>query len=322
MDFKNASFLPYKDDDTANPRQRNECVQFFRDYLNVSRAISTEVDVIADSIFQFFPPLQKRIRERKSEFLSLELPIDPLLETLETAVLTCMNSRFAEKVVKSMHNTLGDLREGVARLREIENQFTEETKREIQKLKNVLKYEYGQVRDIDRQGDVDEPAQAIRYHLGSAKPYADLADFSEKVEKIQTYYKKVRLELVAEKDKLYTEKEERLRNRSIFGEITIDERAEVLLPLQSSNKIISPDGVAPTLLQIEKYRVDIEEAAELSHKKLDEIYNRIGERQIVTLNIPFLSTEIKSIEELDSQLKSLRERCEQEISLGRIVRFQ
>jgi hypothetical protein len=169
---------------------------------------------------------------------------------------------------------------------------------------------------------VDEPAQAIRYHLGSAKPYADLADFSEKVEKIQTYYKKVRLELVAEKDKLYTEKEERLRNRSIFGEITIDERAEVLLPLQSSNKIISPDGVAPTLLQIEKYRVDIEEAAELSHKKLDEIYNRIGERQIVTLNIPFLSTEIKSIEELDSQLKSLRERCEQEISLGRIVRFQ
>jgi hypothetical protein len=322
MDFKNASFLPYKDDDTANPRQRNECVQFFRDYLNVSRAISTEVDVIADSIFQFFPPLQKRIRERKSEFLSLELPIDPLLETLETAVLTCMNSRFAEKVVKSMHNTLGDLREGVARLREIENQFTEETKREIQKLKNVLKYEYGQVRDIDRQGEVDEPAQAIRYHLGSAKPYADLADFSEKVEKIQTYYKKVRLELVAEKDKLYTEKEERLRNRSIFGEITIDERAEVLLPLQSSNKIISPDGVAPTLLQIEKYRVDIEEAAELSHKKLDEIYNRIGERQIVTLNIPFLSTEIKSIEELDSSLKSLRERCEQEISLGRIVRFQ
>lgn len=322
-EFKNATFIPYDEQKSLDPRSRNRCSLFFKDQLDISQPIANDIDSLADSVFQYFTFILSRIGDIKKQFISLGLHLDPIIEEAEDTVLKCKKSRFAEEVVRYLYDHLEILERGIQKLKEIEFSLTDETKTEIIKLKNILKYEYNQLREIEKHRELETFAESIEHHLNSNRPYGDLADYGKAYQEIRNFYLIERKAIIKSKNDNYSEKENQIRNRTIFSEISVDERATVLKPLQDSNHFIDEEATAPSLLQIEKIKNDIEKAAKESHRILDEIYNDSSiQKQVVTVSIPFLFNEITTIEQLDSYLFSFRERCEQEISQGRIIRFQ
>ncbi len=322
-EFRNAIFFPFDEKKSLDPRSRNQCTLFFKNQLGITQIVANDIDSLADAVFKFFPPILNRIGELRKQLIALGLNLDPLLEETEKVIQICKNSRFAVDVVKSLYDNLIQLEAGVQKIKEFEYLLTDEIKAEIIQLKNVLKYEYNQLREIESHKELEESARKIEHQLGSNRPFSDLADLEGDVLKIKREYHKERKEIIQKKEEAYREEESQIKNRTIFSEITIDERALVLKPLQNSNKSLDSEAVAPTLLQIVKIINDIETAGKESHRLLDKCYNDSQTKEmIITISIPFLHNEINSIELLDAYLKSLRERCEAELIQGRIIRFQ
>ena len=318
-DLKRAAVFPAGEGDIS-PRDRNRICGFFREQLKAE--LDREDEAIADAVFNHFPTLRDQLKEVKDLLGQLpgsrDLPEE--LQRLEFALDGCLSSRRIDDTVKSVKRHLDELQDGVQQLRIYHAELTDDVVSRLRALDDVLTYHYAQLDDGGRvTDDLSAAAQTVRDKIESLRPWQH-ADVAPQAETIKAAYGETRQELLDRQARAIEEYRDKVKLRDGFADLDAEGKNHVLRPIAEATTVTDATAIAPSLAALEaELEVALPRAAEEAHDRLDKLLE--PETPIVKVRHGVSNQTIRSEEELELLLKSLRRRIEEQLERGHHVRL-
>lgn len=313
-------------------RDRTTLRRFFEDSLGLSH-VAGESDILADLVFKHFPEWKDKISELNSKLGSLNISVPEEMNEFNKALTSCLENRQVQKTLERFKRNLDVIQKGVARVKELEESFNEDTEKELRQLKNILEVQVKQLEQVTEESTIQNSISSLASHMQSSAPWRGYADVKPMAEQIVAHYKQIRRGYKVQQQDELDDQLSQIKLRPDFGDLEEDKQQEVLQRIRKVFVDVDEEAVQPQLLLIKQTPDRIREATSEAHSFMDQLVNEAGTNgddpepdtpkprvHIIRLNLR--NKIISDKNELERVFDSLKEQCLKELDAGIKVRFE
>ncbi len=317
--FNRCEIIQNKDPDIT-PRIKVACARFFRE--NLGREVRTENDALADAVFDYFAPLQKKAGDRKFALMDLSLRPPARLDDFSEALRRCLADRREQSTVTALHDRLDALKEGLALLNEIEESLTEDAEAALARFRTIRRIHLPCLHGVGVRDEIRDEEDMLDRQLASETPWRGYADAAPAARKIEAVHREKRAHLIREQARHYEAALDDLKRRPDFSRLTSEQTASVLRLMETALVETTPDETAPPLAKLKQTEQTIQAAAARADDMIDEFIREVDPAPIVKISLKLLRNHTFETDgDLDKALGEFREICMEEIREGRKVRL-
>ncbi|WP_419174435.1 BREX system P-loop protein BrxC [Desulfosediminicola sp.] len=317
---------------TLTGRDRTTLRKFFENSLGLSH-VESESDKLADLVFKHFPEWKDKVSELTNKLGSLNITVPEEMKDFNKALTACLENRQVQKTLERVKGNLKIIEKGVARVKEIEESFNEDTEKELRQLKNILEVQVKQLEQVEEESTIQDSISSLTSHMQSSTPWRGYADVKPMAVAVVVHYKQIRKGYkIQQQDELDTQLSQ-IKLRPDFGELELDKQQEVLHRISKVFIDVDEEAVQPQLLLIKQTPDRIREATSEAHRFMDQLVNESGANgdgpepdnpkpRVHTIRLGLRNKIISDENELERVFASLKEQCLKELNAGIKVRFE
>ena len=320
--FNRCEIIQNKDPDIT-PRMKVTCAKFFSDHLQ--KDVQRENDALADAVFDYFVPLQKKVSDQQIKLKDLSLQIPQRLNDFSESLRLCCKDRRVQPTVTTLHSQLDTLKEGLALVNEIEESLTDTAIGVILRLQKIQKYHIPQLADIGIKEETHSDNDTIEQQLSSETPWRGYADVLASAENIEKLYLEKRTYLMTKQLEYYDAAVEQIKKCPDFSKLSIDQAASVIKLMDMALIETKEDELMPSLIVLKQADHNIQAALAKAYDMIDEFLGgeNGGDPPIIEkISLSMLKNKTFQTEsDLDAELGKFRDICVEVIKEGKVIRL-
>lgn len=334
----NKAEIEIRKDVEVTGKDRNAIRKYlFEEKLGLQN-VDSDSDKLADLVSKLFPEWKDRVANLQNKMMKLGFGAPAGLGELNTALTDCLKHRQVQKILENLKRNLDVLVRGIALVFELEESLNEATEKELRNLKQVLDNEAVQLKDVQDGGAIAQAYEALNDHLKGTTPWRGYADVRPYAKEIRNYYLGSRKTLLAQQLQVLEECLERIKLRPDWNALNEENQQSVLSLVRTQYMDADEGAVQPSLLVLQQQVNRIREAEARAQKQVDQLVNEVdkgncgplGGDPIMPPQKPKLHTVksglrnriVRTPEELDQVLNSIRLKCLEDLKAGISVRFE
>lgn len=319
-------------DTTLTGRDRTTLRRFFEDSLCLSH-VESESDTLADLVFKHFPEWKDKVSELSSKLGSLNVSVPEELKEFNKSLTACLENRQVQKTLERFKRNLEIIQKGVARVKELEESFNEDTEKELRRLKNIIEVQVKQLEQVGEESTVQQAISSLESHMQGNAPWRGYADVKPMAEQVVIQYRQIRQGYKEQQQVELDTQLSQIKLRPDFCDLEADKQQEVLQRIRKVFVDVDIEAVQPQLLLIKQTPDRIREATSEAHRFMDQLVNEAGANgedsqldqpkpRVHTIRLNLRNKIISDKNELDQVFNSLKEQCLKELNAGIKVRFE
>jgi hypothetical protein len=321
--FRGAAFFPAGEDEVGPPTRARIC-KFFDEHFGLK--LDRDDNVIADAIATQFQPAAKRLRtvlerlQRVSGGATQPEVLRRLGDALEDCLRVCRQTLPAVKRAKKHLDALSD---GMARLRLLESELTDEAIQQVRAAHSVLAVQGAQLGEVDLNAtNVDAAIARVSAHLDGASPWLDVASLDDDLGAVRDCYVAERRTALAWQEREAEAARARIKSRNGFATLTGDQSHQVLRPVTEAMTTTTAEAVAPSLRDLkDRFTLALQRAEAKANDLLDELLS-VGEQPVIRrVDLQLHNREIHTEAEVEALVTEVRTRLLDQLRSGARLRL-
>ncbi|MCP4692718.1 MAG: BREX system P-loop protein BrxC [Desulfobacterales bacterium] len=317
--FNRCEIIQNKDPEIT-PRIKVACARFFRE--NLGKEVRTENDVLADAVFDYFVPLQKKVGDRKIKLKDLSLRIPARLEEFSEALRLCCKDRRVQSTVTALRANLETLKEGLSLVNEMEESLTETAEAALKRFREIRDRQLPRLHEVGVRDEIRAEEEIIDRQLASGTPWRGYADVLPAAGRIEALHREKRVYLLQEQDAFYDAALDELKGRPDFSRLTSEQAALVIRHMEKALVETTPDDSEPALIVLKRAEQNIRTAAARANDMIDEFIQEVDPGPIQKVSLGMLRNRTFETDgDLDNALNEFRDVCLEELREGKKVRL-
>ncbi len=316
--FRRATFYPAgKDDIGFSARAR--IGKFFQQRLNLR--IDLEDHAIADAVAQQFPHQSVRLREVLTRLGQLpgftDAPV--ALTQLGTALERCLGQvRQTKPTVQAVKRNLDALHDGFETLARFDGELTTEAIAKVKTAVQVRDHAFAQLSGLELEAEVAEAGRRLQEHLGTERPWQDIAGLDEDLATILAAYAAERGRRLQRQEQKAEQARSRLRTREGFSTLTADRSHRVLRPLTEAITDTTEAAIAPSLDALDgPFLLNLAQAETQANDQLDEYL----EPFVHKIDLQLRGRELKTCTDIEELVSEIRKRLSDQLADNTVLRL-
>jgi hypothetical protein len=317
---------------TLTGRDRTTLRRFFEDSLGLTH-VDSESDILADLVFKHFPEWKDKVSELTSKLSSLNISVPEEMKEFNKALTACLENRQVQKTLERFNRNLDIIQKGVARVKELEENFNVDTEKELRQLKNIIEVQAKQLEQVGEESSVQSAVLSLESHMKGSSPWRGYADVKPMAEQVVTHYRQIRKIYKNQQQVELDNQLSQIKLRPDFGDLESDKQQEVLQLIRKVFIDVDEEAVQPQLLLIKQTPDRIRESTSEAHRFMDQLVNESASNgggskpdtpkpRVHTIRLGLRNKIISDENELEQVLFSLKEKCLKELNAGIKVRFE
>lgn len=276
------------------------------------QSYENENEILADAAFSHLSQFNLDWRALQERLRTVPYPIQlpDNVAQLDQVVAKCLRSRQVEATLLAVRKHVNELRDGVQNLRiylaEIQSDQLDQLSRAALSLKDPLR----QLQDLEGgEEEVERTASQIREILQGPVPWREVHRLRPLLDRADQLYREKRQFLLDRQQELLEQACERVKLRSGYSKLTLEQSEKVLRNLRDQLHPPSLEAKTPELIVLrDSFPHRLQQGEQRANECLDEILSEVGRVQVISFKPEISGRELSSEAEVDNLLGELRVR--------------